>query len=446
MKLKVKGLVFVGFAAAVFAQSALAADGDNKIVTSKQYVDDKFQTLEKITTTSELTVAGNVTQEMVNAHWASNEEYPSMAVLKDVKDAVTSINVTGDDYINVTNNNGARTVSLDTADLATDSAAITSDSAAGDGHPAAQSKLVTASAVNAYAEAKANKLDGDANNNNTIASHTTDSTAYPSAKAVYDFVNGNYQAKANTGDTMYVGHNGAWRALETATTDSQAATDYVTLKWDSTNSVYQVNLDSGHIAATSALTGATPTNDSGLVTAGSIRSTILQAGSTTGGTISSAATLETGNNSDETVPTTKNVYEFVTNYASGTYQPKTTGTTVKVGYDGNWRELTVDSTYMNLDTTSGAAITLANVGHAGTDISGATAASAQSGTDKIASAYAVQAYVQSLLNGNNIPAPTGDCASIASDADGGCALVLAYYAAEGTTPAGVRLKWTKMSQ
>ena len=44
MKIKIRGLVFVGFAAAVFAQSALAEiTADDKTVTSKTYVDSKVE-------------------------------------------------------------------------------------------------------------------------------------------------------------------------------------------------------------------------------------------------------------------------------------------------------------------------------------------------------------------------------------------------------------------
>ena len=49
MKVKVKGLVFVGFAAMIFAANAMA-DPDNT-VTSKAYVDNKFQTLSNLSTT-----------------------------------------------------------------------------------------------------------------------------------------------------------------------------------------------------------------------------------------------------------------------------------------------------------------------------------------------------------------------------------------------------------
>lgn len=43
MKLKIRGLVFAGFAAAVFAQSASAVETADKTVTSKTYVDSKIQ-------------------------------------------------------------------------------------------------------------------------------------------------------------------------------------------------------------------------------------------------------------------------------------------------------------------------------------------------------------------------------------------------------------------
>ena len=51
MKLKIRGLVFVGFAAAVFAQSALAVSDSDKTVTSKTYVDSKIEgTVDNATT------------------------------------------------------------------------------------------------------------------------------------------------------------------------------------------------------------------------------------------------------------------------------------------------------------------------------------------------------------------------------------------------------------
>ena len=66
MKVKVKGLVFVGFAAMIFAANAMAADNT---VTSKSYVDTKFQTIENIETA------------YTAANKNSTTEYPAMSAL-----------------------------------------------------------------------------------------------------------------------------------------------------------------------------------------------------------------------------------------------------------------------------------------------------------------------------------------------------------------------------
>ena len=67
MKVKVKGLVFVGFAAMIFAANAMAADNT---VTSKSYVDNKFQTIENIQT------------EFTEANKNSTTQYPSMSAVQ----------------------------------------------------------------------------------------------------------------------------------------------------------------------------------------------------------------------------------------------------------------------------------------------------------------------------------------------------------------------------
>ncbi len=66
MKVKVKGLVFVGFAAAILSANAMAADNT---VTSKSYVDNKFQTIENIET------------EYTATNKNSTTEYPAMSAL-----------------------------------------------------------------------------------------------------------------------------------------------------------------------------------------------------------------------------------------------------------------------------------------------------------------------------------------------------------------------------
>lgn len=82
MKVKIRGLVFAGFAAAVFAQSAMAVDTDDKTVTSKTYVDAKFQAQAK------RVEIGNGTGQYASVSAIpetvkTNEYYPSMKVLSD---------------------------------------------------------------------------------------------------------------------------------------------------------------------------------------------------------------------------------------------------------------------------------------------------------------------------------------------------------------------------
>ena len=83
MKIKIRGLVFVGFAAAVFASSARAEVPNGQTakttVTSKNYVDAKFQAKEK-----RVELTGNQTYSGLESNIkTSNEHYPSMKVLSD---------------------------------------------------------------------------------------------------------------------------------------------------------------------------------------------------------------------------------------------------------------------------------------------------------------------------------------------------------------------------
>ncbi len=68
MKFKVRGLVFVGFAAAILSANAALADPDNT-VTSKSYVDTKFQTI------------ANIETEYTADNKNSTTEYPAMSAL-----------------------------------------------------------------------------------------------------------------------------------------------------------------------------------------------------------------------------------------------------------------------------------------------------------------------------------------------------------------------------
>ena len=66
MKVKVKGLVFVGFAAMIFAANAMAVDNT---VTSKDYVDTKFQT------------KANIQTSFTDQNKTSETLYPSMGAV-----------------------------------------------------------------------------------------------------------------------------------------------------------------------------------------------------------------------------------------------------------------------------------------------------------------------------------------------------------------------------
>ena len=90
MKVKIRGLVFAGFAAAVFAQSALAITDDDKTVTSKTYVDTNFQNIvQKDKATGEGTTASPYATT-INAN-SSNDTYPtSQNVYKFVEGKIVS--------------------------------------------------------------------------------------------------------------------------------------------------------------------------------------------------------------------------------------------------------------------------------------------------------------------------------------------------------------------
>lgn len=437
MKLKVKGLVFVGFAAAVFAQSALAVDADKKVVTSKQYVDTKFQTKANMVTDNLETDAET---------WNDSSVYPSMMVLGQVARTAT-----GDDYINADIQSGELIIGLNDTKFAASSDDITASGVTA-------SYLVTSAGVADYAQNKSKMLTyNTADSAETISSATlatqnnTSNETYPTTKNVYEFVTGaisgaggTYQQTVSSGNgydssKLYVGHNGSWNALETTVSSStHGSTDYVTIAEN--GGVYEVNIPTAQIATgNSDVTGTLGTTAAAkLVTAGAVNSVILAAGSAAG-----AETITTNTTNDTTVPTAKNVYDFV----SGGYQPKAAAG-VKVGNNGSWDSLTVQTDYLALDTSTAGTVQIkVNAADSGTDISGLQS-SLSSGANDLTTAWAVKDYVATQLGGLAIPEPTGECASssLSSDADGGCALVWAYYAAEGTTPAGVRLKWTKMAQ
>lgn len=146
MKIKIRGLVFVGFAAAVFAQSAMAEiTADDKTVTSKTYVDSKV----------EATVSGETT---INSESPDDKAPSSLNVYKFVTDQMDDLAevaaIQGDGtYLNVTtetvgtgdNAHEVKQVNVITNNLASTAALI--GTAGTSAQAADQGKLTTAKAV-----------------------------------------------------------------------------------------------------------------------------------------------------------------------------------------------------------------------------------------------------------------------------------------------------------
>ncbi|MBQ6027375.1 MAG: hypothetical protein IJL21_02380 [Alphaproteobacteria bacterium] len=464
MKVKIRGLVFVGFAAAVFAQSAFADDAtDKKTVTSKYYVDHTFQTLENITTASEAQGEGA---------WDSDTTYPSMAA---VKSKFNDINVTvannsnATDYLDVTETpDGTFTLNLDNAPAmaATDLTGTLSNGVATAPTGNNLKKLVTVGAVNAL-------VDGESTAGTTTINENSTNGTVPTSKNVYDYVEGKvgnaaYQRKLTADDTgtLYIGQYDAnasgtdkstWKELSVANASGQnpalASTNYVA-KTVSGN-VYTVNLDAAQIADSIATDASQK-----LVTENAVYDLVDRE--------STAGTSTIGSQSTTLVPTSKNVYDFVTTYAADNYQPiidTARANKIMIGYNtattngGNttyssdWKELVGDYVYQNStdvgyiqvdvnpEATGQVEVRLQNVGHAGSVISSATSSDVTNGTDKLASAYAVQQYVSTMMGGLEIP-PMSDACTTAIALNNGhyCALVAGYDATDG-----VKLEWTVMA-
>lgn len=456
MKVRVKGLVFVGFAAAIFAQNAMAAgEADARTVTSKLYVDQKIdqETTSGTTTIDEdspndkapssknvydfvtgqiatLASVANIQGDgtYINVHDVTVGEGNDAHTVKqvDAKEGVatTAAQLTGPISSGVagafTGNNGNKLVSATAVKALIDTEATDGTTTLGDS--STNEKVPTSKNVVDYAEKKANKLAY--NNGETITaaatatSGNTSNTTYPTVKNVYEFVkseNAAYQPKV--GDSANVDTNGKSKVMIGYTTRSGEANnysyssewkqlagdDYITVGLDNSDNP-KVSL--GNFAASTDLYGSTGTNDDKLVKAGAVRSVTLQAsGDGTQG--SPWATTITGSDQNDKFPSAKNVYEFVTG-----------------------RELALGTGTGNPETISG-----------------------NSTVDtKVPTVANVYKFVMAQLGNLPIPEPGEDCSlgtnGITDSNNHACALVLAYWtAAESpTNQAGVGLKWVPMPQ
>ena len=458
MKVKVKGLVFAGFAAAVFAQSAMATDpapGDLKTVTSKAYVDSKFDG-----TAGQVIIQGanrgdtnyktiQDSADYVNdgtgtyASGGANEAYTGAGALvsgKAVKQAidnavsnavtglsagVASTNSSGD-YLNFTENNGAFEVGLDNAPVTT-AAGLTgydSTSQLGTTLSTGTTALVTAGAVNGL-------IDGEtALNTSTLGSGSTNATV-PTSKNVYDFVTSQvggaaYQPVITNNSSSSAVQIGYKADGSNATWGSLSGTDYLAVS--GSGGVYTIDIDDSRIA-TSGLVSESTTSK--LVTAGAVQG-LLERESAGTTTIDNTA-------SNDAFPSSKNVYDFV----NTNYQAKAaTGTAVRVGYNGGWATLAGDSSYISVADDNGTPkVSLTNVAGVGNGNSSTIATATGTNLPTVAN---VKAYVDEQI----AALPTSEeLPTACSNGTSYCALV-AYYDADtanGGGNAGVRYEWTVMA-
>lgn len=376
MKFKVRGLVFVGFAAAILSANAMAAS-DNT-VTSKSYVDTHFQ--QKSTAAS----IGNSEGSWTPVDTEVTDEatsVPTTAAIKDyVDDQISS--VTGGastTYQSKSNNNyqigGSNgswaslgtgfadgtytTKSVDANGVVTIDANGTTDTTLA--LTGETGKLPTAATVKTYVD------------NAISAQHTTDNTTYQS-----------YQANAN----MISGANGGWKALGT-TLDTE-----------------DPNYDA-----------------SGTVTAGTIAAAISASESAT--TYTSDNTTITKNGNQFSANTTNGIGTGNGNLVTGGQvqtaldgkQNLDNGTQYMVSKAGAWQ--TVDNAVAvtgpvtrTVDSTTGA-LTI------GVDTTGGVA----NDGDNLVTGGQVYDYVQTQTNGQVLPMPTGcnaqnPCALITDGATG----------------------------
>ena len=466
MKVKIRGLVFVGFAAAVFAQSAMADANDAKTVTSKLYVDSTFQTKENIVTTTEAGANG--------FDWTSETTYPSVALLNQVKSQVTGIDVNGDEtYITVadgTGNDAGKFTVSPKLTPATANSDITGDLTDTSGTTiGTKHKLVTAGAVKSlmdtglsdatnaednttvptslavvsYAEKKANKataiITSGTGQNNTTA--TDGDVKYPTTKAVYDFVTSQvggaaYQRKLTSDDTgtLYVGQYDSSATGDKSTWKQIGTKGYLTYAQNGTSGVYEFDINSAQIADSVATDSSQK-----LVTENAVYDLVDREGT-------SGTTTITASASETQVPTSRNVYDFV----NGNYQPKTTTQGVMTGYNGTWHTLGGDSTYITVaDNGNAASVTLGNLTAHGVAGGGGTTgvdpytSDFVTGGTKLARSGDVYDFVMDQMGGLAIPEMPTECVNAISANNGHyCALVAGYSA---TAANNVGLEWTIMA-
>jgi len=452
MKVKIRGLVFAGFAAAVFAQSASAEITDSdKTVTSKTYVDTNFQNLtQKDPTTGEY--PNDVTSISDSS---TNVQYPtSRNVYKFVKQELQEAGATG----NMTGN----------LEKHTQKVAVFEDGYNGNATNPTDTDLEHLDHWELIVpDGRVAEAASDITAAGAAGATTTVQTNLTTAKAVYDFVTGGdgtgYQRKLTAAEkdpslgVYNADGTSVWRAARGGT--------YVTMDTSGTGAI-TFDVPSNKIATIGADNPNTQEVEVSEITADSTK-------------------LTTG----------KAVYEFVVgdpDDPNSGFQPKATATangvstgtnpTAQVGvrtgtgseqdpYVSTWYGLAAgqdgsnlnssidDTAYARVYRDDGAGSNTAGV-YVDLDHTRISVASTYTGTGykhggivnisnyfsedgmALATAGAVKEYVESVLPETTLP-PESEMPSVCKTADGNhvCALVAYYDAGVG----GVKYEWTVMA-
>lgn len=453
MKVKVKGLVFVGFAAAVFAQSAFAAitpnaTTDPKTVTSKKYVDEKIPGTASIYWGDDNgQQVEHTNQSTVDAVVVGNG-YGEVKFRKLSDTATSTIDTTtpaNGSGIVVTAKAVAEAINANMGALQGDDAYIDVESSTdGNGITTKTVKpLYTPSTSAADLVTSGTLAVGDSYNSTTATADdvTEVQTRFATSKAVYDYA----QPKvADTSGALQVGYRGAtgdatWKTLQGSSTGTAGALNYVSIKEGTgansqPNGVYTVNLDASTITANN-------NNGADITAAGVANAT-------------AAAT--------DKLATAKAVYDFV-KAENAAYQPKVQdtdhdklmlgystqgGTVGSETYTLGWKELQGSSNaaqsavnYVSIaETSSGSNVYKTNLASdlittTGAAINGYDATTSSGNGNDLVTVSAIKEYAGGIID------VTNPCSASATDGHY-CALVAKYSA---SAPNNVEYEWTIMA-
>ncbi|MBP5485529.1 MAG: hypothetical protein J6Y07_02370 [Alphaproteobacteria bacterium] len=392
MKVKVKGLVFAGFAAAIFAANAMAAQTNLNTVTSKSYVDGKFNTAFGGTEGQIIkqgATAGTTTYETpgnsasaIDATAGDGKLVTGKAVAEALSAAGTIANniqgdtdyITTSDILDAQNNVVGKRVSIITGNLADTNELVTNTSATG--YDA--DKLVTAGAVSSLID--------------TSIGASEDNSTFPTSLAVKTYVD---SLESDLSAVNNIQGDGTYTNVTTVNTGTEQAPVYAK----------QVNVITANLADNNAkITGTLDaTGQAKLVTAGAVKSLLK-------GTIAST-------DDDTTVATSKAVYDYVSSQATtdaATYQTKVAAGSTGV-YVGARNAGDTDSTWNEIRAAATTGTTAANTAYVTmTQNNGVYTINLASGQiadsnladsgQRLTTENAVVDYVQSQMNGMTIPA------------------------------------------